>query len=156
MKSCRKCGKKKPLSKFYRHKQMLDGHLNICIECVKARVNIYRKENIEQIRAYDRKRSMEPHRVFARKSYAKTKQGKLAIKRAHENYKKNYPIKQKAHNILCNAVRDKKIIAKNSCEQCGSTRFVQGHHDNYTKPLDVRWLCISCHRHWHKHNEPKF
>ena len=31
------------------------------------------------------------------------------------------------------------------CEQCGSTRNVIRHHDDYARPLDVRFLCRSCH-----------
>lgn len=45
-------------------------------------------------------------------------------------------------------------LVRQSCEQCGHAK-AQAHHDDYAKPLEVRWLCVSCHRVWHWHNEAK-
>ncbi len=67
----------------------------------------------------------------------------------------------KAQNLCEYAIRTGVLIIE-PCEQCGENgkmkdgrRKVQAHHDDYNKPLDVRWLCQKCHHRWHKHNEPK-
>jgi hypothetical protein len=48
--------------------------------------------------------------------------------------------KNKARLMVRNAVKAGKLI-KGPCEVCGTTNDVHGHHDDYAKPLDVRWLC---------------
>lgn len=39
-------------------------------------------------------------------------------------------------------------IVRQPCEVCGALK-VHAHHDDYSKPLDVRWLCPPCHRSHH-------
>ncbi len=39
-------------------------------------------------------------------------------------------------------------IKRGSCERCGAAK-VEAHHDDYTKPRQVRWLCRACHKHIH-------
>lgn len=36
-------------------------------------------------------------------------------------------------------------LKREPCEVCGATEQVQKHHDDYGKPLQVRWLCFTCH-----------
>ena len=54
-----------------------------------------------------------------------------------------------AHAAVSRAVRDGRLTPT-PCEVPGCTRDITvGHHDDYTKQLDVRWLCDSHHRLWH-------
>jgi len=39
--------------------------------------------------------------------------------------------------------------APGKCEECGETRKLHGHHDDYSKPKQVRWLCGRCHAEFH-------
>ena len=154
MKVCRECNKEKPFSDFYKHPRMADGYLNKCAECVKSRVTKHREVNLEKIQAYDKERANKPHRVQARKEYVKTEAGKQAKKKAMDAYDKRYPMKYASRVITGNAIRDGKLIREASCSCCGSTTKIEGHHDDYTKPLEVRWLCEKCHKQWHRENKP--
>jgi hypothetical protein len=156
MKTCKSCCVEKPLDQYYKHKAMADGHLNKCIDCVKDRVKKHRDENIERIRAYDAKRANWPRRIAARREYAKTEAGKLSHKKAMESYVVRYPLKKAAHHLLSNAIKYGKIKRQDSCSECGSTQKIEAHHDDYSKPLDVRWLCEFCHKDWHRNNKPIF
>jgi len=50
----------------------------------------------------------------------------------------------KAHNAVATAINNGKLIPQN-CEICGKGK-VEAHHDDYNKPLEVRWLCKSHHK----------
>lgn len=50
-----------------------------------------------------------------------------------------------ASRKLRDAVKCNKIIKPLTCDTCGSGDRIQGHHDDYDKPLEVKWLCHSCH-----------
>jgi len=52
-----------------------------------------------------------------------------------------------AHDAVRRAI-GRGDLAPQPCEECGE-RATVGHHEDYTKPLDVRWLCYSHHKRWH-------
>ena len=132
-KTCFKCGAEKPLEEFYKHPMMSDGRLNKCRQCSKVEVTANRLKNIEYYRAYDRNR------------------GNRQSKEYRIDWRLKYPKKYQAITAANNAIRDKKLVKK-PCEVCKSEISVHGHHDDYLKPLDVRWLCAVHHSQWHKKN----
>jgi len=132
-KQCFKCKKEKDLSEFYKHNQMKDGHLNKCKECNKKDATNARNAKIDHYRAYDRDRGNRQDRQY------------------RAEYRAKYPNKYKAHTIVNNAVRDEKLFPA-PCEVCFITRGVHAHHDDYLKPLNIRWLCAVHHSQWHRDN----
>lgn len=78
---------------------------------------------------------------------------------------KNITIEQRiAHDMVRRQVYRalyRKILIRQPCEVCGisgksdkNRHIVHAHHDDYNKPLDVRWLCKNHHFEWHKDNKP--
>jgi len=129
-KRCFKCEKEKPIHEFYQHQHMADGHLNKCKECTRKDIKGYRLNRINYYREYDRNRGSRQSLSYLRK------------------YRKENPEKYAAHIILNNKLASG-IIEKEPCEKCGSTKNIHGHHKDYSKPLDVNWLCCPCHKEEH-------
>jgi hypothetical protein len=65
-------------------------------------------------------------------------------------FKRN-PEKRKAWIISTYAIASGKL-KKEPCEVCGTVIKVQAHHDDYLKPLVVRWLCKWHHMEHHRKN----
>lgn len=149
--TCKTCGETKPLMDFYATtKGTLDRDCKPC-RCAKVRAN--RMARVGQYAEYERGRAMLPHRVAAREQYARTPEGREARRRVGAAWCSRNPIKRKAQHAVGNAIRDGKL-ARQPCEVCGEAN-AHAHHDDYSKPLDVRWLCTTHHAEWHRHNTPK-
>jgi ribosomal protein S27AE len=147
IKTCYDCGQSKPLSEYYRHPQMSDGHLNKCKECQRAATIANRTNRLAYYQEYDRKRGNLPHRVVARSAYAEAMPPEQK-KSYNLRWVKRNPQKRVAHIIAGNAIRDGRLV-KQPCEMCGEVD-VDAHHDDYSKPLTVRWFCRACHMNHHK------
>lgn len=64
-----------------------------------------------------------------------------------KRWREENPIAYRAHNAVNNAVRDGRLF-KEPCAICGEAE-VHAHHRDYSKPLDVVWLCAKCHHRLH-------
>ena len=65
-----------------------------------------------------------------------------------EKYSKKYPEKILARRLVREAIKRGDIVRK-PCVKCGEKK-AQAHHDDYSKPLEVRWLCSLCHTKHHR------
>lgn len=146
MKSCFVCGNLLPLNEFYKHSGMKDGHLNKCKECTRKHCKKHRDSHIERYREYDRARGKTSERIQKCKDYNKTDLGKIARKKAVSKSNNKFPERRRARIKLGNAIRDGLII-KQPCCICGDE--AQGHHPDYSRPLDVVWLCNKHHKETH-------
>ena len=64
-------------------------------------------------------------------------------------------VKTAAHVRLNKAIKDGLVCKPSSCSICNKTpKKLNGHHDDYAYPLDVRWMCTKCHLSWHRENGP--
>jgi len=140
MKQCFKCEKELPLDSFYKHPAMKDGYVNKCKECNKKDVRENRAAKIDYYREYDNSRS-------------KTKKRRDLSSTQCKKYRQINKIKYAAHILVNNAIRSGRLIKQDKCSKCGDSKnMIHGHHDDYTKPLEVRWLCAICHSDWHRKN----
>jgi len=60
------------------------------------------------------------------------------------------PVRAEAHRRVNNALRTGDLTRPDNCSRCGVACVTRGHHDDYSKPLEVRWLCRKCHGYIHR------
>lgn len=68
--------------------------------------------------------------------------------------RKTISIARSAQSLLRYHILSGNIKKPENCEECGLAKKIEGAHKDYSRPLDVRWLCRSCHVKWDK-KEPK-
>jgi hypothetical protein len=141
-KRCNRCGLSKPTTEFIRNARMKDGLLNQCKAC-------------RQLAQSKRERIRTPETRAAERQYLRDyrRRNPEAKRLNNLRYQQRYPDKARAHRLLNEAVLRGEVERK-PCEVCGSTN-AQGHHDDYSKPLEVRWLCPVHHAAEHPRAQQK-
>lgn len=128
MKACRKCRVEKDDSAFSKCADHKDGLQSYCKQCSRKKVEQWAKENPEKARAKD----------LRWKSINKAHVNEHDRQRMAAN-----PEKCVARRLVRSAIAAGTLVRK-PCEVCGASR-THGHHEDYSKPLDVNWLCPKHH-----------
>ena len=138
MKICFKCNIEKPLTEYYKHKQMTDGHLNKCKDCTKSDTKNASEKNLStpENKLKEQARQREKyHRLKYREKHKPTKE--MSIK-AMNNYRIKFPEKYKAK------IKSQRMIKP----------FVnaEAHHWSYNilDAKDVIWLSKKDHSTAHR------
>ncbi len=120
-KTCKKCLLVLPVSSFTKHAIMKDGLRSWCRPCRTIIVREWCQANRDKVNAKN---------IRWRKKHLETPYGQF---------------RAKACSRFTYAIRTGRIKRPNTCSHCKKEGFIEGHHADYSKPLDVIWLCKKCH-----------
>lgn len=127
---CRKCGSEQ-IAKSYMVK---NGHYK-CTKCISEYIKAYQSKNLDKVTLW-------------RKRYLSTDAGKEMLSRKNKKFREANKEKYKAHWTVAHAKKSGKLKSK-SCKICGEKK-THAHHSDYSEPLNVEWLCPSCHVKHHR------
>lgn len=151
MKICKKCGESKALNKFSKDKRGPSGRTGTCQKCQTKRQKLWRDNNIEKVRAKKREYRAKNKDMFMESGKKYRANNKEASRNSTRKYRMNNKEKYIAHGAVKSAIRSGKM-KKMPCVICGDIKSV-AHHEDYSKPLEVVFLCRK--HHVERHNEIK-
>ena len=128
---CRKCGKWLPRESYYTDKRLLHGKWGgirgFCKECM---LNYHKN-------------------VFLQRPEIQEKERQRARTRGQT-------LEHKCRVMTRDAVKSGKLERPKFCPICGISdkkRQIESHHDDYYRPLEVKWMCTTCHVAYHRRME---
>lgn len=130
-----------------KQKKMTDEQRKSAIEMVKSGIKKSHVANYFQVSKQYISQLMEKEN--------KPKKEKTRRSRLNTMLKQNRK-KQLAHYLVSSAIMDG-VLHPQPCEKCGKNnppigrKIIDAHHDDYDKPLQVRWLCRKHHKEMHKY-----
>lgn len=153
IKRCIKCGETKATELFSRQRHSKDGRRGCCKSCQATQTREWQLANpereAERVRRWKEQNSERKAALDRR--WEETHRDRVAER--HKKDRQRYPEKHRARSALNHAVRDGRITKPECCEDCAeptTSRDLHGHRKDYSKPLEVEWLCRDCHLDQHR------
>lgn len=143
MKQCSKCKIEKPLTEFARRSDHPEHYVSHCKDCKTAyrRTERYKEIHVRACAKYQR---TEKGRISARIRCARFRRTS-AFKKSVERWRSEHPDRRHAQICVMNATARGHLHRPNGCSFCKGVCVPEGHHPDYSKPLEVIWLCRQCH-----------
>lgn len=171
-KKCYVCGEEKPLLQFTTYKDRKGNRAfnNRCKTCANEYKKNHYKNNKEpylERSKSQREKDPEAYKAYQKEYYESNKE--RLVEQSKEYYHNNQKmvrnrvntwrrkpenrLKDNTRKITLTAINKGELVRPKECSICGKECFVEAHHPDYNKPLDVVWVCKSCHENIHHLNE---
>jgi hypothetical protein len=135
-KRCCHCRTEKPLSEFGKDKSRPDKLNQRCRSCANEAFRAWCDNN--------RDRRREVSRDSRKRNYDKARYGLATERYAAKHPERVLAVKAKNHAIEYGRME------RAACAVCGTNKWVHAHHPDYSKPLEVVWLCAAHHKEVHR------
>jgi ribosomal protein S27AE len=143
-KYCRHCKQLKPHTAFTPTKKYRDGYQSWCRTCVAQRNLVTYHAKDPTTRGVTQWANYHPQEASAARARRRKFRPDLT-NAAHRRWIARYPEKHATHHAVYRALTKGLLTRPTTCEQCGMPCKPAAHHDDYSQPLVVRWLCPRCH-----------
>lgn len=137
---CGTCRAFKPRAAFYEDGKCAVGPSSVCRKCHTATT----------MRTRDKEAARASNAAYMRRARTKNPDLFRERERRASRTRKVTPKRIAARRLLNAAVRHGFIVKPKVCSECKQARRITGHHEDYSKPLVVVWLCYPCHGKRHR------
>lgn len=120
--TCSTCRELKPLDQFHGDKNRKLGRSYRCKKCHSERMPKYANRRAAYLKAHPDK-----------------------DKEIQARYRAKNPVKKAARKKVQTAIGNGSLIRPVECAKCGGGGPIEAHHADYSKHLDIVWLCRGCH-----------
>lgn len=137
-------------------KKKYDSTIKKYLEVNKDKIRERRKENYDPVKNAQKWKEYyykNHEKEISRKKryyYSLDEERKIKIRKQVKDWQKRNPEKRQAHYKVYEAVKSGKLVRSKICSKCNLKCFCHAHHEDYSKPLEVQWLCKLCHAKCHR------
>jgi len=144
--TCRKCGITKGLDKFYQSKDGLLGRRSTCKACLIAATLAYQRAHPEKKKVHAARYRERKPEVGAAQKRRYREANRAVMQDKQRQYRASDRRKDAARCQARRAIASGRLAKSVLCQGCGKTGRLEISHNDYDKPLEVEFLCVTCHR----------